>query len=196
MFDRRARRAEHGDLASPLELLEDAEGMLHLAQGLQHDLGVPAVAVGLGHARHGEEHLAVEREIGAVAGSRKGRQFVDLPRQVGAAGLEVPGKIVIGFVGHSHTPSTTTLDRRSSAYCHGLRDSCGRRLRSRCVRRAPVSRHPSRDARGSRLAALPSFPARHVSGIALDGGRSDRPSRAAAIARRGRRSRRGYGSAP
>ena len=45
--------------------------MLHLAQGLQHDLGVPAVAVGLGHARHGEEHLAVEREIGAVAGSRK-----------------------------------------------------------------------------------------------------------------------------
>ena len=87
--------------------------MLHLAQGLQHDLGVPAVAVGLGHARHGEEHLAVEREIGAVAGSRKGRQFVDLPRQVGAAGLEVPGSDLDAFAGLGYLgiPVETLADR-------------------------------------------------------------------------------------
>ncbi len=85
----RARRAEDRDLAPALELLQGAEGVLHLAQGLQHDLGIPAVAVGLGHADHGGEHVAVQRQVGAVARGGEGEQLVHFAGQVDATGLEV-----------------------------------------------------------------------------------------------------------
>lgn len=98
---RGAGRAEYRDLAAPLELLQHAEGVLHFAQGLQHDLGVPAIAVGLGHAHHGDQHLAIECEVGAVAGNGEVDQLVDLLGQVDSAGLEVPGEKVVRIIGHS-----------------------------------------------------------------------------------------------
>jgi hypothetical protein len=66
MFDRRARRTEHSHLAPPPELFEHAEGLLEFSQGLQGDLGVPAIMVVLGHAQHGQDHVAVNREVRAV----------------------------------------------------------------------------------------------------------------------------------
>ncbi|MNV79062.1 hypothetical protein D3C71_1725960 [compost metagenome] len=51
VFDRCSCRAENGDLASPLELLQYAKGMFQFAKGLQGDLGIPAIMVLLGHAQ-------------------------------------------------------------------------------------------------------------------------------------------------
>jgi len=75
--------------------------MFHLAHGLQQDLGIPAAAVGLRHAHHGDQHLAVERQILAVLRHRQRGQLVDLLRQVGAADLEVPCKVIVRFERHS-----------------------------------------------------------------------------------------------
>ncbi|MNZ95789.1 hypothetical protein D3C78_1149570 [compost metagenome] len=59
-------RAEYSDLASPLELFEHTESLLQFAQGLQGDFGIPAVVVFLGHAQHGQDHVAVDRDVRAV----------------------------------------------------------------------------------------------------------------------------------
>ncbi|MNN02517.1 hypothetical protein D3C81_1151790 [compost metagenome] len=66
VFDGCACRAEHRDFAAPLELFEHAEGVLQFAQGLQGNLGIPAVVVFLGHAQHGQDHVAVDRDVRAV----------------------------------------------------------------------------------------------------------------------------------
>ncbi|MGF6486678.1 hypothetical protein ABH904_000451 [Pseudomonas frederiksbergensis] len=66
VFYRRAGRAENSDFASSLELLHHTEGMLEFAQGLQGDLGIPAVVIFLGHAQHSQDHVAVNRDVGAV----------------------------------------------------------------------------------------------------------------------------------
>ena len=70
VFDRRARRTEYRDLAPSLVLFHHPEGVVEFAQGLQGDLGVPAVAVVVGHAQHGEHHVPVQRQVGAVGGDQ------------------------------------------------------------------------------------------------------------------------------
>ncbi|MNY00641.1 hypothetical protein D3C86_1331420 [compost metagenome] len=59
MFNRGASGAEDSDFAAPLVLLQHAEGMVELTQCLQGDLGIPAIAVVLGHAQNGQYHVAV-----------------------------------------------------------------------------------------------------------------------------------------
>ncbi|MNF80021.1 hypothetical protein D3C84_622520 [compost metagenome] len=66
MFYRGAGRAEHRDFAPTLELFQHPKGLLQFAQGLQCDLGIPAVVVFLGHAQHGQDHVAVDRDVRAV----------------------------------------------------------------------------------------------------------------------------------
>ena len=104
MFDRCARGTEYRDLAPALELVEAAECMLHLAHGLQQDLGVPAAAIGLRHACDGHQHFPVQRQVGTVGRNDHGRQLIDLAFQFGAAGLEVSRQIVIRIKGHTTSP--------------------------------------------------------------------------------------------
>lgn len=99
--------------------------MFYFVQGLQYDFGVLVVVVGLGYVCYGEEYFVVECEIGVVVGSCKGCQFVDFLCQVGVVGLEVLGKIVIGFVGYLYIFFIIILDRWLFVYCYGLCDSCG-----------------------------------------------------------------------
>ncbi|MNE52408.1 hypothetical protein D3C80_1470780 [compost metagenome] len=65
--------------------------MFHFTQGLQHDLGVPAIAIGLGHADHGDQHVAIQGQVRAVARGDQDHQFVDFVGEIDAAGLEVAG---------------------------------------------------------------------------------------------------------
>jgi len=143
----RAGRAEDGDFAATLELLQGAEGVLHFAQGLQHDLGVPAVAVGLGHAGDSGEHLAVQRQVLAVAGGGQFGQFLDLLGQVGAAGLEVSGEVVVGLIGHVDTPCSSTPDRLSMGGAGHARWLWAI-TQWRFAARTGFSRRPAQSARG------------------------------------------------
>ncbi|MND82835.1 hypothetical protein D3C80_746790 [compost metagenome] len=59
VFDWGTSGAEDSDFAAPLVLLQHAEGMVELTQCLQGDLGIPAIAVVLGHAQNGQYHVAV-----------------------------------------------------------------------------------------------------------------------------------------
>ena len=95
MFDRCACRAEYSDFASALELFQHAKRVLQFAQGLQGDLGVPAVVVFLGHAQHGQDHVAVDGDIRAVGGNTVELCF-DLADEVGAAFLKMTAQ-----AGHS-----------------------------------------------------------------------------------------------
>ncbi|MNH02892.1 hypothetical protein D3C79_621400 [compost metagenome] len=87
VFDRGAGGAEYGDLAPSLVLFKGAEGMVQFAQGLQGDLGVPAVAVVVGHAQDGQHHVAVQRQVGAIG--RNQRQLFFQLAQVDSIVLEV-----------------------------------------------------------------------------------------------------------
>ncbi|MNN75814.1 hypothetical protein D3C81_1921420 [compost metagenome] len=53
VFQWRSGRAEHRHLATALVALQGAERVVQLAQGLQGDLGAPAVRVVVGHAQDG-----------------------------------------------------------------------------------------------------------------------------------------------
>ncbi|MNG17099.1 hypothetical protein D3C84_1010590 [compost metagenome] len=61
--------------------------MVQLAQGLQGNLGVPAVAVVMGHAQDGQHHVTVQRQVGAVGGNQF-QLFIQLA-QIDSLVLEV-----------------------------------------------------------------------------------------------------------
>ncbi len=110
-FDRCARRAKHRDLAAVLELFQHAEGVIQLADCLQRDFCIPTVAVILGHAQHGEDHVAIKGDIRAVGGDQL-ELCVDLLREVRPVFVKMTVQVVIRFVRHSTSPSSQNLGRR------------------------------------------------------------------------------------
>ena len=99
MLNRGSCRAEDRDFASALELLQRAKGLFQFANSLQGDLGIPAIKVVMGHAQHGQQHLAIECAVRAVGGYPL-QLFVDLMSKIQPLLLQMQRQGIIGLVRH------------------------------------------------------------------------------------------------
>jgi len=99
VFYRGSGRAEDRDFATALELLQGAKGFFQFANGLQGDLGIPAIKVVMGHAQYGQQHLAVKRPVRAV-GCNPLQLLVHFLCKLKTLLLEKQRQGVIGLIRH------------------------------------------------------------------------------------------------
>ena len=100
VFYRSACRSEDRDFSAAFEGLQHTEGFFQLANSLQHDLGVPAIKIIVGHAQNSEQHFAIQRPVGAV-GCDKLQLRVHVLSEVEALALEIQGQGITGLIGHA-----------------------------------------------------------------------------------------------